>query len=289
MQPHRDCARRALLSFLHSRMMHKPHHEVALLFFGTATTKNDVAQEFAQAGAPDQYQNISVMEDLCIPDMGFLQTASEYNSQESAHGDFIDALAVGLDLLVKSVRAVPTRAAARKRVIILSNFLSAASDDPNGEFISQITRMMTTHKVALEVVSLDYDVDDATASGVKATNLELLRLLSIHASVSVRSIAHPVDLAAAFPAKEYHPTHTEAAQMFEIGTTLKIPIKLATKTMREKFPSIGKESPLEGIVPSEERPGGIVRSAEWYREDDENKEFPVPDDEIVFGYRVRSR
>lgn len=292
MGPYLPSLRRAAHTYLHSKLVDKLQHEVAIVLFGTVTTDNEVNQEQNGQGCT----NIVTLAPLAPPTLETLQkldAALDACAQgNSTPGDFVDGLTVGIDVLVKALEAVPERKKSPKRVILVSNFLSPTQDDPQTtEFVEILGSQLVDRGAMLQVVSLDIPVDDAAFSTEKNSNCDVLDVLLPLVDHSMRSVTHPADLGGVFPLKEYAPITTYASTQFEIGNVLKIPVKLALKTQREKFPTIGKESPLDRPpVPGEgdekPEPAGVQRSTDYYREDDTEKENPIEDDEKVIAYRV---
>lgn len=301
------CAIDAVSTLLHSKMVDKVEHEVGVVAFGTATTRNDLADECtAASGTADQYQNILTAIPIGLPMPLSLKALHDLSrrSDDNDHSDsdtnkntrivscdFVDALTVALDHIAKEIApgaAEVVQRFHRRRLILLSSFRSPVKPDPNGEFIDTLIQSWVSRSIDLEVLCVDEDL--SSTDKVKESNVALvhrmLRGLALAGATPppiLKRIKDPVLLAGSFPVKEYSPTHTLSSVALSIGNTLKIPVKLATKTTREKFPPLGKESPL--TPPSDEGGGGIEISREWFREDDVRKEHPIPDAERVVGYR----
>jgi hypothetical protein len=296
------CAIDAASTLLHSKMVDKVEHEVGVIAFGTATTRNDLADECtARSGIADQYQNITTAIPIGLPmppslkalhDLSRPPEDNDHSSTNTNHVscDFVDALTVALDHIAKEIApgaAEVVQRFHRRRLILLSSFRSPVKPDPNGEFIDTLIQSWVSRSIEFEVLCVD---EDFSTNKVKDSNLALvhsmLRGLMLAGATPppiLKRIKDPVLLAGLFPVKEYSPTHTLSSVALSIGDTLKIPVKLATKTTREKFPPLGKESPL--TPPSDGGGGGIEISREWFREDDVHKEHPIPDAERVVGYR----
>jgi ATP-dependent DNA helicase 2 subunit 2 len=296
------CAIDVASTLLHSKMVDKVEHEVGVIAFGTATTRNDLADECtARSGNADQYQNITTAIPIGLPmspslkALHSLSRRPEDNDQSSTNKnhvscDFVDALTVALDHIAKEIApgaAEVVQRFHRRRLILLSSFRSPVKPDPNGEFIDTLIQSWVSRSIEFEVLCVD---EDFSTDKVKESNLafvhRMLQGLVLAGATPppiLKRIKNPILLAGSFPVKEYSPTHTLSSVALSIGDTLKIPVKLATKTTREKFPTLGKESPL--TPPSDGAGGGIEISREWFREDDERKEHPIPDAERVVGYR----
>lgn len=94
--------------------------------------------------------------------------------------DFLDALAVALDALVRDVDpGQPGAKTGRRRLILVSNFLSPhTTEDPGVDtFLDNLAATAQKHGVSLEVVSLDLEGPDEAGAAAKARNLRLLDML----------------------------------------------------------------------------------------------------------------
>jgi hypothetical protein len=229
--------------------------------------------------------------------------------------DFVDALIVAADALVGDLGELSAAAAAgprakdpsasiRRRFVLLSNFLSPhTKGDPTGEVAAQLTGAMQAHAVSLEVVSLDAAAADAEGAGAKALNSRLLDAVCAEVEHSLRSVRHPDDLRALWPAHEF--AGRALGLDLHIGSgarRLRIPVKFSNKAMRQSYPAMGKETPPagakaagggeegdgggEGGAPAAPRPS-MARDTEFFRDDDEAQLHPIPAGERVRAYRVR--
>ena len=240
-------------AFLHSKLEFKPFHEVALVLLGTATTDNRLHSECAQANADDQYVNITTL--------GFGEksaalhrpTKETFRTFEKAlrdlspppppnnfYPDFVNALSVALDEIVTSVSGDARREKLPKRIILISNFLSpieVSIDTDN--FLDSLCSTMIRHGVTLEIYERSRAVKNANVEVVDGICSRLAKV-----NPSVRHISCGIDLAGIFPLREHRVTTAYFSGVLEVGKTLKIPVKMAIKSDKEKAPKITKESPL---------------------------------------------
>ena len=310
--------REAVSAFLHSKLEFKPFHEVALVLLGTATTDNRLHSECAQANADDQYVNITTL--------GFGEksaalhrpTKETFRTFEKAlrdlspppppnnfYPDFVNALSVALDEIVTSVSGDARREKLPKRIILISNFLSpieVSIDTDN--FLDSLCSTMIRHGVTLEIYSVDVpgdDYADERSRAVKNANVEVVdgicsRLAKVNPSV--RHISCGIDLAGIFPVREHRVTTAYFSGVLEVGKTLKMPVKMAIKSDKEKAPKITKESPLAPPPPlqttsSSSSPAGGYSATErgtkgstnLYKINDEEREHIVSREESMNGYR----
>lgn len=78
-------------NLLHSKMMHKVNHRVALVLFGTNNTSNEPHAESAAQGDSSQYVDITTMVPMGYPDgetLRHLHTGKSYIPQNIMNHDF---------------------------------------------------------------------------------------------------------------------------------------------------------------------------------------------------------
>jgi hypothetical protein len=105
MHAHLDAAGRGLATLGLAKAAARPHHELALVLFGATETANALADECAAAGHAGQYAHVAVPLPLSDKAEAPVDSAAVAALRAPAPGggaaDFVDALAVALDLLVK--------------------------------------------------------------------------------------------------------------------------------------------------------------------------------------------
>lgn len=87
----------------------------------SAGTKNPLHEEMLCQGDDSQYNYVSEMKPLQVPDLDYLSVLGNVKAS-SGVSDFLDALIVALDQLIKAVDC-RKQGKASKRIILLSNFL----------------------------------------------------------------------------------------------------------------------------------------------------------------------
>ncbi|XP_054643514.1 X-ray repair cross-complementing protein 5 [Dunckerocampus dactyliophorus] len=85
-------AKKVIQKFVQRQVFVEAKDELALVLFGTDSTKNPLAQD-------DQYQNITVHRNLMIPDFELLEEIENQVHPENQQADWLDALVVCMDLL----------------------------------------------------------------------------------------------------------------------------------------------------------------------------------------------
>ncbi|GAB4818655.1 hypothetical protein N2152v2_005701 [Parachlorella kessleri] len=289
MHPHLELASRAVMDFVEGKMLRKPKDEVSLVFFGTADTRNELNRSYAMTeNDPSQYMHVRVEHPLGPPTVDYLKSLRNV-PRHLGVVDWVDAVTVALDSLTRSSEKRAALAGARvtRKIILVSNFLSPAKDDPDDIFIPSMIATLDDKGVRLEVLSLDIPQEDEAHLQVKTYNSNLLARIMSESTAhhAIRSLTHAEDLCGAFKAKEYQSTTYYRGNGFTLGPNLTIDVRVSKKTAMEKFPSLAKESPL---VPHENGEGptgaGITNSREYHKVSD--PEGPaIPDAEQVKAYR----
>jgi len=264
MAPYIPYLRRAVLTFLHSKLIHKKGHEVAIVLFGTRGTNNLVHDEAIAKDPANvfEYSNIVTFKNMNEPTfetMKEVDQAFTKISESTGDGfpaDVVDALIVAWDVIFQSFKINPERKNYRtKCIILISNFISkrGLNEDggDNGDNDSgrqdALASELLANNIALDVISLDIPGDevDTNIQAIKRANNEYLDRLSTQINMKMRSIEYGADLAGVFPVGgELTSTHTISSMDLCLGSKLKIAVKFAIKTQQERTPSLGKESPL---------------------------------------------
>ncbi|XP_075964719.1 X-ray repair cross-complementing protein 5-like [Anarhichas minor] len=91
-EPPFELAKKVIQKFVQRQVFAETKDELALVLFGTDSTKNSLEQD-------GQYQNITVHRNLMMPDFELLEEIENQIHPESQQADWLDALVVCMDLL----------------------------------------------------------------------------------------------------------------------------------------------------------------------------------------------
>ncbi|KAI7840633.1 hypothetical protein COHA_005655 [Chlorella ohadii] len=170
MHPHLPFAARALADLLTSKMWYRPRDEVALVLYGSSTTRNAVHEEMAAAGEEGQYEGIEEAHPMGPPDGEYLRTLHEAQPG-NGRADWFDALAVAAATL--KARGHTT---AEKSIVVLSNFCERV--EAEGEDVSDLAAMRDSSVIQPILAEDDaYDVD-------RSHNLNLLAAMCTEVKMS---------------------------------------------------------------------------------------------------------
>ncbi|KAK9809762.1 hypothetical protein WJX73_003919 [Symbiochloris irregularis] len=232
----------AASTFVLSKILNKPQHELAIVLYGTEGTSNPLQEEMAADGEPDQFTCITVLQPLSLPDQSLLISLSDAQ-KGSGRSDFVDALTVAVDCIYRAAQERPILEGAgiKKRVILISNFLQRAAGDADDPFLQAIADKMRDKDMLLEIVSVDVPEQDAQAAEDKAFNRQLLDVIMAEVRCKTRSVSRALDLAGALATREYAHTAYYSGP-FTIGDMMTIKVKVCKKTSKEKLPTLNKYS-----------------------------------------------
>jgi len=203
--------------------------------------------------------------------------------------DALDAVVVGLEILKKAVHGDSTRMKIQKRIIVMSSFHTTPKEGsfPDRSFFS----LLEGAPFHIQVIAVD--ADSASPSTTRDANLQGMRqffsAFKDSSTYEERRVMNPADLVGVFPAKEHGPSSTLFAGPLSFGQYLDIPVKISIKSKRETFPTLEKIA--TGLHVKEEGAGtpyadsGPDMVREWYHEDDDQKQHPVPEACLVKGFR----
>ncbi|KFM27466.1 ATP-dependent DNA helicase 2 subunit KU80 [Auxenochlorella protothecoides] len=150
-----DSAAHALSAYVETRMLSRPNSDLALVYFGTSGTSNELHDEAASAGDPTQYLHISVVHALQQPGLSMLRSLRQV-PRGDGESDFVDALTVALDSLYKAVALRDELQGPRvaKRIVLLSQLATQIKPDPGNAFKDTLVRKLAQQGVTLDLVCL---------------------------------------------------------------------------------------------------------------------------------------
>lgn len=238
--------RHAVSTFVTGKMVHKPNFEAQLFYFGTTGTSNALHQEMMEAEDDiEQYVHITEVKQLQPPDVGWLKILQQHEQgQPGTAADWFDALTVGVDAMYRSwaedERPELLKKTVQKRIILVSNFLGECQPVDEA-FMSAIIEKINQVDAKLQVMSLDMQCLDAAAHVQKNANTDVLAKLLQQIRHSVHRITDSAEAAAMLRTKEVGSTASFTGAL-EIGSQMKIFVKMSKKVSQERLPSTSKYS-----------------------------------------------
>uniref|UniRef100_A0A3B5KTE5 X-ray repair cross-complementing protein 5 n=1 Tax=Xiphophorus couchianus TaxID=32473 RepID=A0A3B5KTE5_9TELE len=112
-------AKKVIQKFVQRQVFAETKDELALVLFGTDSTKNSLDQD-------GQYQNITVHRHLMVPDFELLEEIEHQIHPENQQADWLDALVVSMDLLQTETKG---KKCDRLNIVLLTDLNTEASSD----------------------------------------------------------------------------------------------------------------------------------------------------------------
>ncbi|XP_038576281.1 X-ray repair cross-complementing protein 5 [Micropterus salmoides] len=114
-----ELAKKVIQKFVQRQVFVETKDELALVLFGTDSTKNPLDQD-------GQYQNITVHRNLMVPDFELLEEIENQIHPESQQADWLDALVVCMDLLQTETKG---KKCDRLNIVLLTDLNTQASQE----------------------------------------------------------------------------------------------------------------------------------------------------------------
>ncbi|KAL2553001.1 ATP-dependent DNA helicase 2 subunit KU80 [Forsythia ovata] len=256
------------------KLIYSKYDEVGVVLFGTEDTNNELTKEVGG------YEHVMVLQDIKVVDGNLVEALQEL-PRGTIHGDFLDGIVVGMDMLIKKYG--PTNKG-KKRLCLLTNAASPTKDPYDGMKVDQvntIAEQMRAHGMKMDCVVVrvmqDWDVDKK----IMEENDFLLNAFSYKSSTKTVHVDSPTSLLGALRTRNISPV-TIFRGDFEMSSKMKIKVWVYKKTSEEKFPILKKYSdkapPTDKFATHE-----IKVDYEYKSVEDPNKS--VPPEQRIKGYR----
>jgi ATP-dependent DNA helicase 2 subunit 2 len=261
---------------------------VGLILFGTQETKNDLAG--------DGYSHVVVLRDVITPDVDLL-TDIEKIRPGGSDGDctywimphvergmsnhvtaVVDALVVGMDLLVKKVG----NRNYQKRVFLITD----AGCDVNEDDLHTILDKFNEINAVLNVIGVDFadeedQQDRSHVSETKEHNEKLIQKMCERVRGRVIPIQNALDLLS-FTSSKSIVQKSNYRGWFEISRHVRIPVWSFAKTKEDTFPRMAKISRLSQESANPDTMA-VKPERSYHPMDDPDRE--VPFEQLSKGYR----
>ncbi|XP_061547898.1 X-ray repair cross-complementing protein 5 [Phycodurus eques] len=146
-----ELAKQVIQKFVQRQVFAEVKDELALVLFGTDSTKNSLAQD-------GQYQNITVHRNLMIPDFQLLEEIENQVHPENQQGDWLDALVVCMDLLQTGIKG---KRYDRLNIYFLSDLSVEANSEQLDVIVENLKQANITLQFFLPFPAEDESVDEA--------------------------------------------------------------------------------------------------------------------------------
>ncbi|KAK4476526.1 hypothetical protein RD792_015682 [Penstemon davidsonii] len=256
------------------KLIYNKFDEVGVIVFGTADTKNDLTVEVGG------YENVMVLRDIKVVD-GNLVEALQQIPRGTVHGDFFDAIVVGMDMLVKKYG--PTNKG-KKRLCLITNAVSPIKDPYEGtkeDQVNTIAAQMMKDGMKMDCIIFREKQDCNVMKEIVEENDFLLSIFSSKSSSKKVYVESATSLLGALRTRNISPVTIYRGD-FELSSKMKIKVWVYKKTSEEKFPTLKKYS--DKAPPTDKFATHEVKVDYEYKSIDDSNRV-VPPEQRIKGYR----
>ncbi|XP_026660873.2 ATP-dependent DNA helicase 2 subunit KU80 isoform X2 [Phoenix dactylifera] len=247
--------------------------EVGVVLLGTDDTCNELQKEVGG------YEHIVVLRNISVVDgnaVDFLQNLPRGNFR----GDFIDAIVVGIDLLIKKFG--PTNKG-KQRICLMTDArypIKAPYEGTKEDQVNTISQMMQTHGIRLDCIVIREKLPEADLR-VMEENDNLLDQFSRKAIAKIVHVDSSTSLLGALKTRNISPVTVFRGDL-ELSSTMKIKVWVYKKTSEEKFPTLKKYSDK---APSSDKFATYEVKVDYEYKSMEDPDKVVPPEQRIRGYR----
>lgn len=248
--------------------------EVGLVLFGAEEPDNDLEKEVGG------YENVAVFRPIKVVDEDILEALSRL-PRGMAPGDFLDAIVVGMDLLIKKLGK---GSKGNKRLCLITgaqSFIKEPDEGTKEDQVDIIANQMKEHGMKLDVVVFRQRMPGQTNSELFSENLSLLNRFSRRTEAEVIVVESPTSLLGAVKVRNISPVTTFRGDL-ELTPNMKIKVWVYKKTYQERMPSLKKYS--DKAPPNDPYATREVKMDVQYK----NREDPdktVPPEQRIKGFK----
>ncbi|XP_008438156.2 ATP-dependent DNA helicase 2 subunit KU80 [Cucumis melo] len=256
------------------KLLYNKYDEVGIVLFGTEDTKNELTEEVGG------YQHVVVLQNMKVVD-GDLVDVLKQIPRGTVSGDFLDAIIIGMDMLIKKFGETER---GKKRLCLVTDALFPIKEPYEGTKEDQVTtiaQQMTKHGIKMDsVVVRGRFGQDANEKTMNENDL-LLNIFSQKTNAKMVYVESPTSLLGAIRTRSIAPVTIFRGDL-EISSVIKIKVWVYKKTSEEKFPTLKRYSdkaPLTDKFATHE-----VKVDYEYKSAEEPSKV-VPPEHRIKGYR----
>ncbi|KAL7158545.1 hypothetical protein ABFS83_02G151100 [Erythranthe nasuta] len=257
---------------IQKKLVYNKYDEVGVVVFGTAETKNDLTVEVGG------YENVMVLQGIKVVD-GDLVEALHQLPRGTVHGDFLDAIVVGMDMIIKMYG---TTNKGKKRICLITNAVTPTKDPYEGtkeDQVKTVAAQMITHGMKMDSIIIRTKQDRELDKDVMEENDFLLSVFPNNSSkVYVESAT---SLLGALRTRTVSPVTIYRGDL-ELNSDIKIKVWVYKKTSEEKFPSLKKYS--DKAPPTDKFATHEIKVDYEYKSTGDSSRV-VPPEQRIKGYR----
>ncbi|CAA7403661.1 unnamed protein product [Spirodela intermedia] len=247
--------------------------DVGVVLFGTEETDNDLAK---QVGG---YDHIVVLNGISTVNRNLLGTLKKL-PRGTVAGDFLDAIVVGMDLLIKKFG---TTNKGKMRLCLITDAESLTKEPYEGtkeDQVGIISEQMKSHGIKLDCIITRMSSGMADQK-ILVENDSLLCNISRKGNAKIRYVASPAALLGALRTRNISPVTVFRGDL-ELSSKMKIKIWVYKKTSEERFPTLKKYSDK---APASDRFATHEVKVDFEYKSLEDPSRNVPPEQRIRGYR----
>ncbi|KAJ1292628.1 hypothetical protein BS78_01G004700 [Paspalum vaginatum] len=257
-------------TLVHKKAIYNRSDEVGIVLFGTKGTCNDLAKELGG------YRHVTVAHDIKVVDEGTAQ-ALQNLPVGSVPGDFLDAIVVGLDMVIRKFGNTK----GKRRICLITSAQHPLRDPPEGskeDQVDTIADQMKKHDIKMECIV--FREPGLHPNAVMEENDRLLYQFRNRSVAKVVQVDSPTSMLGALKTRNVLPVTVFRGDL-EVNSNFKIKVWVYKKTAEEKFPTLKKYS--DKAPPSDKFASHEVKVDYEYKSVVE-PDKAVPPDQRIKGY-----
>ncbi|KAK4748028.1 hypothetical protein SAY87_014614 [Trapa incisa] len=256
------------------KLIYSKYDEVGVVLFGTEETENEVAKEVGGYGHVFVLRNIKVVD-------GDLVEALKKLPRGTFCGDFLDAIVVGMDMLIKKYGLTNK---GKKRMCLITDGCSEIKDSHEGskeDQVNIIAEQFTRYGLKLECIVFRGSLRPDANETVMAENDRILNVFPKKTYAKTIYVENPTSLLGAIKTRNIFPVTIFRGDL-EISPQLKIKVWVYKKSSEEKFPTLKKYSDK---APQTDKFATHEVKVDYEYKNHENSIKYVPPDQRIKGYQ----
>lgn len=257
------------------KLIFSKYDELGVVVFGTEESNNDLTTEVGG------YQNITVLQDIKVVDGDLVDTLQKL-PRGTVDGDFLDAIVVGMDMLIKKYKDLHK---GKKRLCLITNAIHPIKDPFEGskeDQVMTIAEQMAAQGMKIESIVVRGRLSRDANKGVMDENDHLLSIFSKKTHTRIVYVDTPTSLLGALKTRRVTPVTVFRGHL-ELSPQMKIKVWVYKKTQEEKFPTLKKYS--EKAPASNKLATHQVKVSYEYKSVDGSSNSVIPPEQRIKGYR----
>ncbi|XP_006650927.1 ATP-dependent DNA helicase 2 subunit KU80 [Oryza brachyantha] len=213
------------------KLVYNRSDEIGVVLFGTKETCNELAKELGG------YKHVVVARDIKVVDEETTH-ALQNLPRGTSPGDFLDAIVVGLDMLIRKFGNMK----GKQRMCLITDAQHPLRDPPQGtkkEQVDTIADQMKKHEMKMDCIV--FRESGVLHNAVMDENDQLLYHFRERSVAKVVQVDSPTSLLGALRTRNILPVTVFRGDL-EVSSNFKIKVWVYKKTSEEKFPSLKKYS-----------------------------------------------